>query len=76
MNAQCLTTTSAHNGQALLPWRASLYNTFGQGQMDEHDRQDLLRALMLVKTAHDFEQLAQLLDVKNELQNLTRMNNI
>ena len=55
---------------------ASLYNTLGQGQVDEHDRQDLLRALMLVKTAHDFEQPAQLLDVKNELQNLTRMNNI
>ena len=55
---------------------ASIYNTLEQGQVDEHDRQDLLRALMLVKTAHDFEQLAQLLDVKNELQNLTRMNNI
>ena len=55
---------------------ASIYNTLEQGQVDEHDRQDLLRALMLVKTAHDFEHPAQLLDVKNELQNLTRMNNI
>ena len=74
MNRQCLTTTSAHNDQALLPWRPSI--TLGQGQVDEHDRQDLLRALLLVKTAHDFEHPAQLLGVKNELQNLTRMNNI
>ena len=55
---------------------ASIYNTLEQGQVDEHDHQDLLRALMLVKTAHDFEHPAQLLDVKNELQSLTRMNNI
>ena len=52
---------------------ASLYNTLGQGQVDGHDRQELLRVLMLVKTAHDFEQTAQLLDVKNELQNLTSL---
>jgi hypothetical protein len=40
---------------------ASIQNALEQGQIDEHDRQALLRAWMLVKSAHDFAHPAQLL---------------